>query len=54
MDRNLVFSFELFGKELSVYWYGVMIAIGILCCFSLFLIYAKYTKFEERLVEKNK
>ena len=51
MDRNLVFSFELFGKELSVYWYGVMIAIGILCCFSLFLIYAKYTKFEERFTD---
>ncbi|MBR2024767.1 MAG: prolipoprotein diacylglyceryl transferase [Clostridia bacterium] len=51
MDRNLVFSFELFGKTLSVYWYGVMIAIGILCCFSLFLIYAKCTKFEEKFTD---
>ena len=51
MDRNLVFSFELFGKELSVYWYGVMIAIGILCCFSIMLIYAKYAKFEEKFTD---
>ncbi len=51
MDRNLVFSFTLFGKELSVYWYGVMIAIGILCCFVTMLLYFKYKNFEEKFAD---
>ena len=51
MDRNLVFSFELFGKELSVYWYGIMIAVGILCCFSILMIYFKYAKFETKFAD---
>ena len=42
MDRNLVVSFELFGKELSIYWYGVMIAIGILGCFTIMMLYFKF------------
>lgn len=51
MDRNLVFSFTLFGKTFSVYWYGVMIAIGILACFTILFLYCKYKKVSEKFAD---
>jgi len=40
MDRNLIVEFTLFGKEVGIYWYGVMIAIGILACFVTLFLFA--------------
>lgn len=41
MHPQPLFSFTLFGKELSVYLYGLMIAIGIIACIIVFYLYTK-------------
>lgn len=41
MHPQPLFSFTLFGKELSVYLYGLMIAIGIIACVIVFYLYTK-------------
>lgn len=51
MDRNLIFSFTIFGKTFSVYWYGTMIAIGILACFAILLLYCKKKKVSEKFAD---
>jgi len=51
MDRNLIVSFKLFGMELSIYWYGLMIALGIVGCFTLMMLYFKYAKFEAKFAD---
>lgn len=51
MDRNLIVKFEIFGKELGIYWYGVMIALGILACFVVLFLFAKYKKVDEKFTD---
>ena len=51
MDRNLIVEFTLFGKEVGIYWYGVMIAIGILACFVTLFLFAKYKKVDEAFTD---
>ena len=41
MLPNPLFSFNLFGKTLSVYMYGICIAVGILVCLGVFYLYTK-------------
>ena len=36
-----ILSFTLFGKEISVYMYGICIAVGILACMIVFYVYTK-------------
>ncbi|HHV42599.1 MAG TPA: prolipoprotein diacylglyceryl transferase [Clostridiaceae bacterium] len=40
INRSIV-SFELFGREISIYWYGVIIAIAFLTCIFLSMRQAK-------------
>ena len=51
MLPNPIISFNIGPLEFNVYMYGLMIAIGILCCFTLFLLYTKHTKFEEKFAK---
>ena len=39
MVPNPVLSFNLFGKDFSVYLYGVCIAVGLLACIFVFYFY---------------
>lgn len=41
MLPNPLFTLNLFGKELSVYMYGVCIAVGIVVCLYVFYLYTK-------------
>lgn len=41
MHPQPLLSFTLFGKELSIYPYGIMTAIGIISCIIVFYIYTK-------------
>ena len=36
-----ILSFTLFGKEISIYMYGICIAVGILACMIVFYFYTK-------------
>lgn len=47
MDRNLIVEFTLFGRDFGIYWYGVMIAIGILACFVTLFTYAKFKNVDQ-------
>lgn len=51
MDRNLIVEFELFGKTLGIYWYGVMIATGILACFVVLFLFAKFKRVDEKFTD---
>ena len=44
MVPNPVLSFNLFGKEFSVYLYGVCIAVGLLACIFVFYYYTNKKK----------
>ena len=44
-----LFSFTLFGKTLSVYMYGVCIAVGIIACLIVFYVYSKKKGMSERV-----
>ena len=39
MVPNPLFSFSLFGKTVSVYLYGIMIAIGLIACLIVYYVY---------------
>ena len=41
MHPQPLFEFSLFGKDLSVYPYGIMTAIGIISAIVVFYIYTK-------------
>ena len=51
MDRNIIVEFTLFGKSFGVYWYGVMIALGIIACFAVLFSYAKVKKVSEKFID---
>ena len=42
---------NLFGLELSIYWYGIMIALGIVACFVTLFLYAKLKKVDEKFTD---
>ena len=42
---------NLFGLEFSIYWYGIMIALGIILCFVTLFLYCKFKKVEERFTD---
>lgn len=49
MHPQPLFSFTLFGKELPVYLYGLMIAIGIIVCIAIFYLYTKKKEMPEKV-----
>ncbi len=49
MYHKPILSFVLFGKELSVYLYGVFIALGLLACIFVFYFYTSKKKVPEKL-----
>lgn len=49
MHPQPLFSFTLFGKDLSVYLYGLMIAIGIIVCIAIFYLYTKKKEMPEKV-----
>ena len=51
LERNLIVEFELFGKTFAIYWYGVMIAVGILACFATLFLFAKVKKVDTKFTD---
>lgn len=49
MVPQALLSFNLFGQEFSVHLYGIMIAIGIICCLVVFFIYTKKVGMQEEV-----
>ncbi len=49
MVPNPVLSFNLFGKEFSVYLYGVCIAVGLLACIFVFYFYTSKKKMPTKM-----
>lgn len=49
MHPSPILSFELFGKNISVYLYGLCIAVGILACLVVFFIYTKHRGMSEKM-----
>lgn len=41
MYPKSILSFNLFGKETSIYLYGIFIAVGILACLIVYFLYTK-------------
>ncbi len=41
MYPKSILSFDLFGKETSIYLYGIFIAVGILACLIVYFLYTK-------------
>jgi hypothetical protein len=53
MLPNPILEFTLFGKEVQVYMYGVCIAIGLLACFGVLVLYSKSPD-KERDIRNNR
>lgn len=49
MHPSPIISFSLFGKDFSIYLYGLFIAIGILCCIFVCYYYTKKRKMSEKV-----
>jgi phosphatidylglycerol:prolipoprotein diacylglycerol transferase len=51
MLPNPILEFTLFGKEVQVFMYGVCIAIGLLACFGVLVLYSKKRKMPYEILE---
>lgn len=51
MLPNPIIEFDLFGKHFSVHMYGVMIAVGLLACFTVLTIYFKKKKIGDKFTD---
>lgn len=49
MHPSSILSFSIFGHNVSIYLYGLFIAVGILACLVVFFVYTKHRGMSEKM-----